>query len=188
MRKTVIAILAALLSVPSFAQLKRSVEFDFSRPSELCPSVTPEKDNGAEYNVTNKKFVKDKVTIDFGLGNQGLGTAIQTFVNAYTNDTTYYLKVCQQAFMYVHVPEDCNVDAVTFGQGSIVGDLRVVDESLGIQENGYKKWICNEGVKVHELKYKNSFTPANLNKVTVNYTEPSAVLTSSLFGSKLVNT
>lgn len=176
MRKTVIAILAALLSVPSFAQLKRSVEFDFSRPSELCPSVTPEKDNGAEYNVTNKKFVKDKVTIDFGLGNQGLGTAIQTFVNAYTNDTTYYLKVCQQAFMYVHVPEDCNVDVVTFGQGSIVGDLRVVDESLGIQENGYKKWICNEGVKVHELKYKNSFTPANLNKVTVNYTEPSAVL------------
>ena len=111
--------------------------------------------------------------------NQGLGTSILNFTNPYTKEVTYYLKVCQQALMKVHAPGIGRLDRVSFSEGSSVGDLRVTDDELGSQEDGYKTWINDKEQDIHDLIYKNSFSNAQLKKITVLYTMPSTILTAT---------
>lgn len=179
MKKFLFVIFMAFVSSPNFAQIQRTAEFDFSQPQSLNPSITPPKGNSSEELVTDKTFSNKDITIDFDLGSQGLGTSILNFTNIYTNVTTYYLKISQQASMKIHAPSDGRIDKVLFSEGSIVGDLRVTDENLGVQEDGYKTWINSQGRAIHDLIYRNSFSPARLKKITVLYTVPSAILTAT---------
>lgn len=65
-----------LVSVQGFAQIQRTAEFDFSNPLGLNPAITPPSGNNAEINITDKTFTNKDITIDFDLGNQGLGSTI----------------------------------------------------------------------------------------------------------------
>lgn len=176
MKKSLFAILMTLVSVQGFAQIQRTAEFDFSNPLGLNPAITPPSGNNAEINITDKTFTNKDITIDFDLGNQGLGSTIYHFTNIWTGVSTYYLRVCQQANLKVHAPKDAQLERVSFSDGSSVGDLRVDDEELGTQTDGYRTWINSDGLPIHDLIYKNSFSPAQIEKITVYYTVPSAVL------------
>ena len=184
MKKSLFVILLACVSAPGWAQIQRTAVFDFSQPLSLTPSITPPEGNSNEVPVTDDVFSNGDITIDFEWGNQGLGTAIVNFTNIYTHDISYYLKVSQQALMKVHAPDIGRLDRVSFSEGSTVGDLRVTDDELGSQEDGYKTWINDKKQNIHDLIYKNSFSNAQLKKITVLYTMPSTILTAT---SDLVN-
>lgn len=184
MKKSLFVILLACVSAPGWAQIQRTAVFDFSQPLSLTPSITPPEGNSNEVPVTDDVFSNGDITIDFEWGNQGLGTAIVNFTNIYTHDISYYLKVSQQALMKVHAPGIGRLDRVSFSEGSTVGDLRVTDDELGSQEDGYKTWINDKKQNIHDLIYKNSFSNAQLKKITVLYTMPSTILTAT---SDLVN-
>lgn len=179
MKKFLFVVFMTFVSASIFAQIQRTAVFDFSQPLSLNPSITPPEGNSSEVHVTNKTFSNGDITIDFELGNQGLGTSIFNFTNIWTNVTTYYLKISQQAFMKIHAPKDGRIDQVSFSEGSTVGDLRVTDENLGLQKDGYKTWINSQGQDVHDLIYKNSFSTAQLKQITVQYTVPSTILTAT---------
>lgn len=104
MKKSLFVILLACVSAPGWAQIQRTVVFDFSQPLSLTPSITPPEGNSNEVPVTDNVFSNGDITIDFEWGNQGLGTSILNFTNLYTKEVTYYLKVSQQALMKVHAP------------------------------------------------------------------------------------
>lgn len=178
MKKSLFVILLACVSAPGWAQIQRTAVFDFSQPLSLTPSITPPEGNSNEVPVTDKVFSNGDITIDFEWGNQGLGTSILNSTNIYTHEVTYYLKVCQQAFMKVHAPEIGRLDRVSFSEGSIVGDLHVTDDELGSQD-GSKTWINDKKQDIHDLIYKNSFSNAQLKKITVLYTMPSTILTAT---------
>ena len=184
MKKSLFVILLACVSAPGWAQIQRTAVFDFSQPLSLTPSITPPEGNSNEVPVTDDVFSNGDITIDFEWGNQGLGTAIVNFTNIYTHDISYYLKVSQQALMKVHAPGIGRLDRVSFSEGSTVGDLRVTDDELGSQEDGYKTWINDKKQNIYDLIYKNSFSNAQLKKITVLYTMPSTILTAT---SDLVN-
>lgn len=184
MKKSLFVILLACVSAPGWAQIQRTAVFDFCQPLSLTPSITPPEGNSNEVPVTDDVFSNGDITIDFEWGNQGLGTAIVNFTNIYTHDISYYLKVSQQALMKVHAPGIGRLDRVSFSEGSTVGDLRVTDDELGSQEDGYKTWINDKKQNIHDLIYKNSFSNAQLKKITVLYTMPSTILTAT---SDLVN-
>ena len=78
--------------------------------------------------------------------------------------------------MKVHAPVIGRLDRVSFSDDSSVGDLRVTDDELGSQEDGYKTWINDKKQDIHDLIYKNSFSNAQLKKITVLYTMPSTIL------------
>lgn len=179
MKKSLFVILLACVSAPGWAQIQRTVVFDFSQPLSLTPSITPPEGNSNEVPVTDNVFSNGDITIDFEWGNLGLGTAIVNFTNRYTHDISYYLKVSQQALMKVHAPDIGRLDRVSFSEGSTVGDLRVTDDELGSQEDGYKTWINDKKQDIHDLIYKNSFSNAQLKKITVLYTMPSTILTAT---------
>lgn len=179
MKKSLFVILLACVSAPGWAQIQRIAVFDFSQPLSLTPSITPPEGNSDEVPVTDNVFSNGDITIDFEWGNQGLGTSILNFTNPYTKEVTYYLKVCQQALMKVHAPGIGRLDRVSFSEGSSVGDLRVTDDELGSQEDGYKTWINDKEQDIHDLIYKNSFSNAQLKKITVLYTMPSTILTAT---------
>ena len=179
MKKSLFVILLACVSAPGWAQIQRIAVFDFSQPLSLTPSITPPEGNSNEVPVTDNVFSNGDITIDFEWGNQGLGTSILNFTNPYTKEVTYYLKVCQQALMKVHAPGIGRLDRVSFSEGSSVGDLRVTDDELGSQEDGYKTWINDKEQDIHDLIYKNSFSNAQLKKITVLYTMPSTILTAT---------
>lgn len=184
MKKSLFVILLACMSAPCWAQIQRTAVFDFSQPLSLTPSITPPEGNSNEVPVTDNVFSNGDITIDFEWGKQGLGTSILNFTNPYTHEVTYYLKVSQQALMKVHAPVIGRLDRVSFSDDSSVGDLRVTDDELGSQEDGYKTWINDKKQDIHDLKYKNSFSNAQLKKITVLYTMPSTILTAT---SDLVN-
>lgn len=179
MKKSLFVILLACVSAPGWAQIQRTAVFDFSQPLSLTPSITPPEGNSNEVPVTDNVFSNGDITIDFEWGIQGLGTSILNSTNIYTHEVTYYLKVCQQAFMKVHAPGIGRLDRVSFSEGSTVGDLRVTDDELGSQEDGYKTWINDKKQDIHDLIYKNSFSNAQLKKITVLYTMPSTILTAT---------
>lgn len=179
MKKSLFVILLACVSAPGWAQIQRTVVFDFSQPLSLTPSITPPEGNSNEVPVTDNVFSNGDITIGFEWGNLGLGTAIVNFTNRYTHDISYYLKVSQQALMKVHAPDIGRLDRVSFSEGSTVGDLRVTDDELGSQEDGYKTWINDKKQDIHDLIYKNSFSNAQLKKITVLYTMPSTILTAT---------
>jgi hypothetical protein len=176
MKKSLFVILLACMSAPCWAQIQRTAVFDFSQPLSLTPSITPPEGNSNEVPVTDNVFSNGDITIDFEWGNQGLGTSILNFTNPYTHEVTYYLKVSQQALMKVHAPVIGRLDRVSFSDDSSVGDLRVTDDELGSQEDGYKTWINDKKQDIHDLIYKNSFSNAQLKKITVLYTMPSTIL------------
>lgn len=179
MKKSLFVILLACMSAPCWAQIQRTAVFDFSQPLSLTPSITPPEGNSNEVPVTDNVFSNGDITIDFEWGNQGLGTSILNFTNPYTHEVTYYLKVSQQALMKVHAPVIGRLDRVSFSDDSSVGDLRVTDDELGSQEDGYKTWINDKKQDIHDLIYKNSFSNAQLKKITVLYTMPSTILTAT---------
>ena len=53
MKKSLFVILLACVSAPGWAQIQRTVVFDFSQPLSLTPSITPPEGNSNEVPVTD---------------------------------------------------------------------------------------------------------------------------------------
>ena len=54
--KKICMLLLSLLCLPAFAQLQKSVVYNFSDPTKLTPVITPSKVNGGVVNVTWHTF------------------------------------------------------------------------------------------------------------------------------------
>ena len=62
--------------------------------------------------------------------------------------------------VFMHLVSDVLTEYLS-PEGSSVGDLRVTDDELGSQEDGYKTWINDKKQDIHDLIYKNSFRMLN---------------------------
>lgn len=158
-----------------FGQIQRKTIFDFTQPLKLTPAVIPTKEDKSAVNVADSVFTKDSVKISFTKG-VGIGPTIQTFINQDLNKTTYALRIYMQEGMVISVPKSSEIEKVEFTDNSLVGDLRVVDETIGRDSLGYKIWMNNHVKKVDTLTYKLSSSPSQLNKIEITYFVPSAVL------------
>ncbi|MGM9710153.1 MAG: hypothetical protein ACI3ZB_11220 [Prevotella sp.] len=179
MKRTVFTIIVALMASYGFGQIQRKTIFDFTQPLKLTPAVTPAKEDKSAINVADSVFTKGSVKISFTKG-VGIGPTIQTFIDQELNKTTYALRIYMQEGLVISVPKSSEIEKVEFTGNSLVGDLRVVDETIGRDSLGYKIWMNNHVKKVDTLTYKLSSSPSQLNKIEITYTVPSAVLIPKL--------
>ena len=172
------SLLLALLCVPTFAQLQKSVVYDFNNPTKLTPSITPKIDNADVVNVTREVFTNGPVSISFQAGGQPVGSQIFTFIDPYTSQTTYSLRVTFTTTMTVSVGGGAVLDSIRISKESTIGALHLDIDQPGELDpyQMYKFWKSNSKT-YSAVTFKCGDKPALIQQLTVYYTTPSAVLT-----------
>lgn len=178
--KKVILFLFLLLSVQSYAQIKRTAVFDFTNPTALSPSITPEKENAQNVIVTDKIFKSQGVSISFSTGEDiPIGARIQTTV--YNGNTSYYLRLSSISEMTFGVEDGATLNEIKFSDETIFGGLYLKEGEKGSIDptETYKKWEAGNANNVGSVTFRNSDKDSQFQKIYVTYTEPSDVLSPS---------
>ena len=170
-------LLLSLLCLPAFAQLQKSVVYDFNAPTELKPSITPSSDNAGVVNVTKSVFTNGPVSISFVAGPQPIGAQIFTFVDDVHSQTSYSLRVTSTTTMIISIDGGAVLDSIRISDDSTIGDLHLVTGEPGELDpyQMYKFW--KSGVKnCDTVRFSVSSYPTLIQKMTVYYTAQAAVL------------
>lgn len=170
-------LLLSLLCLPAFAQLQKSVVYDFNAPTELKPSITPSSDNAGVVNVTKSVFTNGPVSISFVAGPQPIGAQIFTFVDDVHSQTSYSLRVTSTTTMIISIDGGAVLDSIRISDDSTIGDLHLVTGEPGELDpyQMYKFW--KSGVKnCDTVRFSVSSYPSLIRKMTVYYTAQAAVL------------
>ena len=170
-------LLLSLLCLPVFAQLQKSVVYDFNAPTKLTPAVTPSVDNAGIVNVTRYVFTNGPVSISFMAGPQPVGAQIFTFIDDVHSQTSYSLRVTSTTTMTIAIDGGSVLDSIRISDDSTIGDLHLVTGEPGELDpyQMYKFW--KSGVKnCDTVRFSVSSYPSLIRKMTVYYTAPAAVL------------
>lgn len=181
--KKISLLLLSLLCLPTFSQLQKSIVYDFNNPQNLNPSITPSVDNAGIVNVTSKTFTNDSVKISFAAGGQPVGAQIFTFIDPYSSQTTYSLRITFTTTMTVSIGGGAVLDSIRISKESTIGALHLDTGQPGVLDpyQMYKFW--KSGTKTcTSVTFKCGDTPALIQQMTVYYTTPSAVLTPTETG------
>ena len=174
--KKVILFLLFLVSTQTFAQIRRTVEFDFGNPTALNPSITPAEKNAQTVQVTDKVFKEQGVSISFKANPTApVGSRITTVVQ--NEVTSYYLKLSSISDMIFSVDNGATLNEISFSHDTEFGGLYLKEGEKGnIDPNEtYKKWEAGTEA-VSSVTLRNTDKDSKFHQIYVTYTEPSDVL------------
>ena len=175
--KKVLLFLLLLVSVQTFAQIRRTAVFDFTNPTALNPSITPEPENAQNVMVTDKVFKNLGVNISFNaIGQYPIGARIQTSV--LNGNTSYFLSLASISDMTFGVANGATLNEIRFSEETIFGGLYLKDGEAGTMNpyETYKKWEAGNSTSVSSVTFRNTDKDSHFLKIYVTYTEPSDVL------------
>ena len=175
--KKVLLFLLLLVSVQTFAQIRRTAVFDFTNPTALNPSITPEPENAQVVMVTDKVFKNLGVNISFNaIGQYPIGARIQTSV--LNGNTSYFLRLASISDMTFGVENGAILNEISFSEETIFGGLYLKDGEPGTMNpyETYKKWEAGNTTNVSSVTFRNTDKDSHFLKIYVTYTEPSDVL------------
>ena len=175
--KKVILFLFLMLSVQTFAQIKRTVEFDFTSPTALNPSITPEPENAQTVIVTDKVFKNKGVSISFAPeGTIKIGSRIVTRV--INGATSYFLRLSSITDMTFAVENGSTLNEISFSDDTVWGGTYLKEGEKGYINpyETYKKWVDNNTDNITSVTLRNTDKDTQFYHIYVTYTEPSAVL------------
>lgn len=175
--KKVILFLLLLLSVQTFAQIRRTVEFDFTKPTALNPSITPEPENAQTVIVTNKVFKNQGVSISFAPeGTIQIGSRIVTRV--INGVTSYFLRLSSITDMTFAVENGSTLNEISFSDDTVWGGTYLKEGEKGYINpyDTYKKWVDENTDNITSVTLRNTDKDTQFYHIYVTYTEPSAVL------------
>ena len=143
--KKIILLLLSFISLSVSAQLQKSVLFDFSKPTELSPSITPSTISGGIVQVSSTTFKNKQVSINFTQGSQPTGAQIFTYKNPYSGEVSYSLKITATTTMTIAVSDGAVLDSLRISPLSSIGDLHLVYGEPGSQDPNqeYKFWMSD---------------------------------------------
>lgn len=178
--KKLLLLLSLFISVNTFADISRSVLYDFNDPLHLTPSITPSGNKGGVVNVNDVVFSNGHIEISFELVNPDwvIGAQIFTYENPYTQVVTYSLHVTNGTKIRVKALNGSKLNRLSFSELSSVGSLGLDGDfpQPGILSNTGKLWEANSS-DVTEVVLRAYSNTLDIHQLTVDYTEPSAVLT-----------
>lgn len=177
--KKIFLLLCLILFTQAFSQKTGSVTFDFTSPLALTPSVTPSSQSGGDVDVNTYKFKEGPVSIAFGtLTTPNPGARLATYKHPYTGVITYYLSLNLFTTMTFSVPEGTKINTISISDESILGGLGLSSGQPGKEgDDSFKDFWLADGSNVSAVQFNVSgSSPSQLHKITVSYTEPSAVL------------
>lgn len=164
-----------LFTLPVIAQKQDQCVFDFTKPLELNPSVTPINGNAQIVNITDKTFANGPIRISFINGSTFTGAQIATFQN--DNDPEYYqLKITKSTTIVFTAVDGASLDGIQVSDDSTIGDISVSNSDKNKGDLISKKWEANSVDPIHDISFMNAGHPSLWSKVTVFYTTPSDIL------------
>lgn len=175
MRKFILSLLA-LVSVNVFAQIQRTVTYDFSNPRGLTPSVTPKGDGDGRVIIDDrsnfKSFREGPVRVDFSREGNVMGVYIKD------DNDNIYLEISRGSKMVVTTVDDATINSISFSSDSYLGGLNPTkeNENKGDWKYSSKTWTANAGQSVSSLTFWNTGTPTSIRKMTIDYTMPTEIL------------
>ena len=182
--KKILLLLSLLISVYAQADIARSVSFNFYTPTQLNPPITPEVGSGQVVNINNVVFSNGHIQISFDRSDPSwvIGAQIFTFEHPYTHDFSYYLRLTNGTKLIVRSTNGSTIKKIYFteesgsAQTSSVGSLDMDETSkVGIQSNLNKEWDAF-GANVSQVIFHNHGNISIIQKMIVEYSEPSTVL------------
>lgn len=175
--KKIILLLLSFISLSVSAQLQKSVLFDFSKPTELSPSITPSTISGGIVQVSSTTFKNKQVSINFTQGSQPTGAQIFTYKNPYSGEVSYSLKITATTTMTIAVSDGAVLDSLRISPLSSIGDLHLVYGEPGSQDPNqeYKFWM-SDTKDCSEVSFYNNSQASQLRQLYIYYTTPSELL------------
>lgn len=178
--KKLLLLLSLFISVNTFADISRSTVFNFNDPSHLTPSITPASFAGGVISINNVVFANGLIEISFERIDPSwvVGAQIFSYQDPDNLEFSYYLRVTNGTKIRVKALNGSTLNRITFSDLSIVGSLGLDPDSpnVGAQSNMGKVWDAN-GAITSEVVFRDYVNQSEIHKMTVEYTEPSAVLT-----------
>ena len=175
--KKICMLLLSLLCLPAFAQLQKSVVYNFGDPTNLEPAISPSSVNGGVVNVTWHTFTNGPVSISFAAGPQPIGAQIFTAIDEFHSQTSYSLRVTSTTTMTIAIEKGSVLDSIRISDDSYIGDLHLIPGEPGELDpyQMYKFWKSDVD-NCDTLRFSVSSYPTLIQKMTVYYTAPAAVL------------
>lgn len=172
------------LAITGFAQKSGSVDFDFSQPSLLSPSVTIPSDK-SNVLVTDLVFKNGPIQISFQYGSQPTGARVSS-IDRTDGSKSYLLEVTATTTMTFSANEGTVINSIEFnGDNTIIGDLGLADNQPGVMD--YTQANCpwtdkDSENNVNSVSFFNNSSKSQLYHIKIYYTSPSDVLvpTSSI--------
>ena len=175
--KNLILLLSVLFSCQMFAQKQECAVFDFTKPLELNPAITPLETNGQVEPVTSKTFTEKNIKLSFDGGSLRGSAGIATIITE--GVTSYYLRVFTTTTMTISAQNNSVLDSIRFAAGTIMGELGLpVNDNTGkFDSSDGKLWTKNGDNNISKVSFYNNFAMAQIPQLYVYYTTPSDVLT-----------
>ena len=178
--KKVLLLLSLLFSICSYADIARTSFFNFNAPTQLSPSITPSSSSGGVVNINDITFTNNHIQVSFSRVDPTwvIGAQIFTYQNPYTQAFTYYLRLTNGTKMIVKAINGSMLKRITFADQSNAGSLELDNDSPqpGTQSNLNLTWEAGTA-NVSEVVFRNHGNASTIYAMTVEYLEPSAVLT-----------
>ena len=173
--KKLILFLLTFFSLSVSAQLQKSVMYDFTKPKELTPSVTPLSPPGNEP-VASYVFKNKQVSISFKAGASPAVAFINSYKNPYTGIISYSLKLNGTAYMKIALSDGAVLDSIRFYTKSL-GDLSLAYGEPGI-ETCYQDGLLwkSDSKEYSEVSFHNNSSDSFIEQLYVYYTTPSELL------------
>lgn len=156
------------------AQIEVSRTFDFSKPSQLNPSVTPKEYNGGAVSVLDYKFLNGPIQISFEDGVERRGVYLTTKKFISSGAFEYYLGIeSSSSIIFSAIDNDVYINKIEFVNPYTFGDM-FLNCGNGILD--YHTWDKNGNDKVKEVKFSVSGFRSEQAQIKVTYSTPSDVL------------
>jgi len=156
--------------------------FDFTKPTELNPSITPRTDNGGGLRVSDKVFCNGLTNISFVQGSQITGAQIITGIDKEWGTTSYTLRLTYTTQMVFSCTNGATIDSIRISHDSVMGDLSLSDsDQPGTLDalQGCELWKSEPNSNVSKVIFKNGPNSTEFKQITVYYKENASTLSAS---------
>ena len=166
--------MALAFSLQLAAQINVSTTFDFSKPQQLNPSVTPKEYIGGSISVIDKKFANGPIQISFMDGTEQRGVYITTMKNMSTGAIEYFLGIESSSSIIISSTQsNVYINKIEFVNPYTFGDMYLNSDG-GVFN--YRTWDSNGNNNINEVKFSVSGVRSEQCQIKVSYSTPSDVL------------
>lgn len=180
MKKTLLFFFS-LLFVTSFAQVRTSTIFDFSKPTTLRPSITPSEVNGGAVDFKDRTFTSDDISLSFSITGLTSGVYLKTFYSNLQQKNLYSLNVSHSVTIDYKCSNNAVIEKIEFLDNSTLGGIAVAEGQHGSIDHNTKTWNADTNkLKGTLTLWNKSQDPATIYKMKVYYILPSERLEPEL--------
>ena len=182
MKKTLLLLLACFCLTAYANVIELTATFNFADPSSLNPKVTPSTTTGGVIPLDNTTFTNGAIKLSFGrLTPENLPAQIATYVNPYSQETSYYLRI-NSGSVATFSSEGVVIKSIQFYADGDMGTYSPLKLAYANEPGSVVtgKWEPKAGdAPVTHVSFSSNAKSSYISKVVVTYEQTSILLVPS---------